>query len=88
MTKKEFMQELSRRTGLTQVLLSRVFEETLDIITEEVSNGGRIVLNNFGIFSCKHLKKRRLVSPQGEVVIKSAGITPVFKFTKVFKERF
>lgn len=88
MNRHEFMQELSKRTGFTQVLLNSIFDSAVEIMAEELKAGNRIVFNNLGIFSSKWLKERRLVSPQGEVVTKRAGLTPVFKFTKAFKERF
>lgn len=87
MDRREFMQELSKRTGLTQVLLNSIFDSAVDIMVEELKAGNRIVFNNLGIFSSKKVGERRLVSPQGKVVVKKAGRAPVFKFTKVFKER-
>lgn len=88
MTKKEFMQRLSAETGLTQVLLNRIFDSALDIIAEELKSGGKVILKDLGVFRSKWLKERRKITPQGEVVTKRAGLTPAFKFSKDFKERF
>lgn len=87
MNRHEFMQELSARTGLTQVILNRVFDSAVDILAEQMHQGERVSFNNFGNFSSKYMKERRLVSPQGKVVIRKAKRAPVFHFTKNFKER-
>ena len=87
MNRHEFMQELSRRTGLTQVTLNGVFDTALNIIAEEIHADRWVSFNDLGTFSSKYTKERRLVSPQGKVVIKKAGRVPVFKFTKVFKRK-
>lgn len=88
MNRHEFMQELSKRTGLTQVSLNTIFDSAVDILAEEMVAGNRVSFNSLGVFSSRITKERRLVSPQGKVIIKRAGRAPVFKFTKAFKGRF
>lgn len=88
MTKHEFMQRLSAKTGFTQVSLNLIYQAALEIIADEIAQGGRIHLKDLGIFSSKWRKDRRLVTPRGEVVEKKAGVIPVFKFSKDFRERF
>lgn len=86
MTKHEFMQRLSAKTGLTQVTLNKVYNASVEILTEELRNGGRVYFTGFGHFSSKKTKNRRLVTPQGEVVIKKSRLEPVFKFAREYVE--
>ncbi len=50
MTKKEIVNSISGKTGLTQLRTKEIVQMTFDAIIETLVQEGRIELRNFGVF--------------------------------------
>ncbi len=57
-TKKEIIQEVSDRLGLTQTISSKMFHLVIEIITRELANTNNVVVRDFGTFETKVAKGR------------------------------
>jgi len=57
-TKKEIIQEVSDRLGLTQTMSSKMFHLVLEIITRELANANNVVVRDFGTFETKLARGR------------------------------
>ncbi len=57
-TKKEIIQEVSNRMGVTQTHSSEMFHLVLDIITRELADANSVVIRDFGTFETKIAKGR------------------------------
>ena len=57
-TKKEIIQEVSDRLGLTQTISSKMFHLVLEIITRELANTNNVVVRDFETFETKVAKGR------------------------------
>jgi len=57
-TKKEIIQEVSDRLGVTQAHSSEMFHLVLDIITRELANANNVVVRDFGTCETKVAKGR------------------------------
>lgn len=53
MTKRELVMEVASKLGMTQNEVSSIVQETLDTITESLSEGQRLEIRNFGVFEIK-----------------------------------
>ena len=79
-TKKDIVEDISARTGLTQVDTKAIVECFLDSIIKAMSNGNNIEIRGFGRFKIKERKERLARNPRtGESVKVDAGIKPVFE---------
>lgn len=58
MTKKDIIMRIAEETGLKQIHVKEVVQRTFDIIVENLSNGKKVELRNFGIFKVKTRKGR------------------------------
>lgn len=57
-TKRDLVQELSSRTGLTQQQVLDVIQGMLEEITRHLSEGDQVVMRNFGTFQLRRTKPR------------------------------
>lgn len=57
-TKKEIIQEVSERLGVTQTLSSKMFHLVLEIVERELMEGNNVVVRDFGTFEVKVAKGR------------------------------
>lgn len=57
-TKKEIIQEVSDRLGVTQTLSSKMFHTVLEIITRELAEANNVVVRDFGTFETRIAKGR------------------------------
>jgi len=57
-TKKEIIQEVSDRLGVTQSLSSKMFHMVLEIVTRELADAKNVVVRDFGTFETKVAKGR------------------------------
>ncbi len=58
MTKRDLVVRISNETGLVQQDVLKIIQKTLDYISEEVENGRKVELRNFGVFEVKVRKAR------------------------------
>lgn len=57
-TKKEIIQEVSDRLGVTQTLSSKMFHMVLEVVSRELANSNNVVVRDFGTFETKIAKGR------------------------------
>jgi DNA-binding protein HU-beta/integration host factor subunit beta len=86
-TKKDIVEEISNRTGLTQVDTKVVVECFLDAITRSLVQGKNIEIRGFGRYKIREKKARTARNPRtGEPVEVEPGIKPVFEASKELKK--
>ena len=77
-TKKDIVEDISLRTGLTQVETKTIVESFLDALVKGLMQGNNIEIRGFGRFKLKERKQRSARNPRtGETVVINAG-TPSF----------
>jgi DNA-binding protein HU-beta/integration host factor subunit beta len=78
-TKKNLIQTISDRTGLTQIDTGIIVESFLDSVSSCLKQGKNIEIRGFGRFKLKKRNTREARNPRtGERVHLEAGIKPVF----------
>ena len=63
MNNKEFISELSRKTGYSNKEASRLVSSVLGIMTQELQEGKSVVMQGFGTFEVKKKLERVSVNP-------------------------
>ncbi len=87
-TKKNLVEVISGRTGLTQVDTKIIVENLLDTISGFLSNGKNIEIRGFGRFKIKTKKERIARNPRtGETVKVDQGFKPIFEASKELKKK-
>ncbi len=87
-TKKGIIEEISRRTGLTQVDTKIIIESFLNAICRSLENRRNIEIRGFGRFKIKEKKARLARNPRtGEQVKVEAGLKPVFEASKELRKK-
>ncbi|MCQ2054131.1 MAG: integration host factor subunit beta [Fibrobacter sp.] len=82
-TKKDLVEEISERTGQTQVQVKTIVETFLNSLATSLLEGSNIEIRGFGRFKLKERKKRVARNPRtGETVLIEAGTKPVFEPSK------
>ena len=82
-TKKDLVEEISARTGLTQAATKVAVESFLDNLVSRLIEGNNIEIRGFGRFKLKKRNVRTARNPRtGEEVIVKAGTKPVFEVSK------
>lgn len=80
MRKRDIVLKISQDTGIKQVVVKEVVQQTFDAILKALKEGKRIELRNFGIFLVKKRKKRIGRNPKtGEVVPVPERLSVIFK---------
>ncbi|MGL1903822.1 MAG: HU family DNA-binding protein [Fibrobacterales bacterium] len=86
-TKKDIVEEIAMRTGMTQVDTKIVIECFLDSIANAMVGRNNIEIRGFGRFKIKEKKARIARNPRtGEPVQVEAGVKPVFEASKDLKK--
>ena len=88
-TKRDIVNHIADKTGLTQMEVKLVVQSTFDYIFNILVEGNKIELRNFGVFQVKLRKARQGRNPnKPETVIPvPAKKVPVFKPGKIMKEK-
>lgn len=87
-TKKDLVEKISDRTGLTQVDTKIVVESLLETISKTLQDGKNIEIRGFGRFKIKERKARMARNPRTNVHIHvEAGYKPVFESSKELCKR-
>mgnify|MGYP003410084204 FL=1 len=63
MNNKEFISELSRKTGYSNKEASQLVSSVLGIMTQELQEGKSVVMQGFGTFEVKKKLERVSVNP-------------------------
>lgn len=86
-TKKDIVEEISRRTGLTQIETKAVLESLLEAISNSLREGRNIEIRGFGRFKVRPKKARTARNPRtGDVVQVQGGLKPVFEASRELRE--
>lgn len=86
-TKFTLIQELAKKSDLSQAKAREVLDNLLDIIVENVADGHDVALQNFGTFKNQERAARQGRNPQtGEAIKIPARHVPVFHAGKAFKD--
>ena len=87
-TKKDIVEEISQRTGLTQVDTKVIVECFLDSIARALTEGNNIEIRGFGSFTVRKYKAYEGRNPRtGETVHVAEKRLPFFKVGKDLRER-
>ena len=88
MTKQDIVEDIALRTGLTKKEVSEAVELFLKEIGVALSDGRHLEIRGFGTFKVKERKARMARNPRtGEAVPVPARKVPVFKVSKMLKDR-
>jgi len=87
MNKKELVNEVSGKVGITKKEVGNVIDVTTEAIRKALSKGGKVTLVGFGTFQVIERKARRGRNPQtGEEIQIPAKKVPKFRAGKKLKE--
>ena len=88
MNKQELIAEVAKKTEVSKKAAEAVVNGTIEVITEELTSGGKVQLIGFGTFETRQRKAREGRNPRNpEVTIKiPASTAPVFKAGKALKD--
>ena len=88
MTKQDIVEDISLRTGLTKKEVGEALELFLARIGQTLSEGNHLEIRGFGTFKVTERKARMARNPRtGEAVPVPARRVPVFKVSKMLKDR-
>lgn len=83
MTKKDIINEISRRTGIINEAVYAVFEESINIMAEALSEGEPVYIRGlFTLSTVKRAKKYTRNICKGTGIISPAHYSPHAKFSK------
>ena len=63
-TKKELVNRIAERTGVTKVVAKDIIQSFLDAIIDELAAGNRLEFREFGVFETKERAARRAQNPR------------------------
>ena len=87
MNKEELIQEVAKKTKLSQKLTDEVLVALIETITKTVAKGKKVTLIGFGTFEPRKRAARTGRNPQTGKELKIAAKTvPAFSAGKKFKE--
>ncbi len=87
-TKKELVNRIAEKTGVTKVVTKDIIQSFLDEIIEELGKGNRLEFREFGVFEVKSRAPRRAQNPRTlEKVEVPAKKVVKFKVGRLMKER-
>ena len=87
-TKKDLVERIADRTGLTQVDTKIVVESFLDSITKALENGSNVEIRGFGRFKIKKRNARIARNPRtNEQIQVGDGFKPIFEASKELRDR-
>ena len=88
MTKQDIVEDISLRTGLTKKEVGEALELFLEQIGQALADGNHLEIRGFGTFKVTERKARMARNPRtGEAVPVPARRVPVFKVSKMLKDR-
>ncbi len=88
MTKREIVQVIVEKLGLTQFQAKQIVQKIFDSIVNILVADGRVELRNFGVFEVRWRKPRKARNPRtGEKVMVPVRCTVTFKSGRVVEQR-
>jgi DNA-binding protein HU-beta len=86
MQKTDFISRVAEQTGVSKKTTRQVIEAALDVITNSLARGEKVVLTGFGTFEMRHRRERRGVNPQTrQAMTIPASRTPGFSASNNLK---
>lgn len=87
MKKSEIIDALAEKTGLTKTDVAKVYEETFELIKEELGKGNDVAVSGFGTFKVSERAARDGINPlTKEPLHIPAKKVPTFKAGSALKE--
>lgn len=87
-TKKDLVEQIADRTGLTRVDTKIIVESFLDSISQALQDGTNIEIRKFGRFKTKKKNARRARNPRtNQYIDVASGFKPVFEASKELRKR-
>ena len=88
MNKTELIAAVAGKADIAKKDAEQIVNAVLDVIGEELANGGRVQLVGFGAFETKHRDPRIGRNPKTKEAVEiPASTVPVFKAGKALKEK-
>lgn len=88
MTKKDIVLKIASETKIKQIAVKKVIQKTLTIIIDNLAEGKKVELRNFGVFKVKQRRGRTGRNPRtGEVVPVPPKKVVVFKPGLIMKRK-
>jgi len=86
MNKSELIAAVADETGLSKKDAQNAVNAVLNIIAEELAEGGRVAISGFAIFETRERPERVARNPQtGETLTVPATVVPKVKFGSTLK---
>lgn len=87
MNKVELITSMAEKAELTKVDTEKALKAFIDVVTEELKNGGKVQLVGFGSFEVVERAARIGRNPKdGSTIQIPASKAPKFKSSKAFKD--
>ncbi len=87
-TKRDLVERISEKTGLTQVDTKIVIESFIESIANALESGKNIEIRGFGRFKIKKRNARIARNPRtGEQISVTEGVKPIFKASNELRDR-
>jgi len=87
MNKKEFIDQLAKKTGLSKKQAREALDHTLDLIVATTKKKQKVTFTGFGTFETRSQKATKRINPRtGESLKVKAKRVPKFRAGKAFKE--
>lgn len=87
MNKVELVASMAEKAELTKVDAEKALKAFIEVVTEEMKNGGKVQLVGFGTFEVSERAARTGRNPQtGETIEIKASKAPKFKAGKALKD--
>ena len=87
MNKKQLVDELSVRTGMTKKDSANFVDSLFGVITESLVEGEKVAISGFGNFESRQRAERTGRNPlTGDLLTIPAKKTPAFKAAKALKD--
>ena len=88
MTKKDIVLKIANETKIKQIDVKKIVQKTLECIIENLQEGKKVELRNFGVFKIKQRRGRTGRNPRtGDVVPVPPKKVVVFKPGLVMKKK-
>ena len=87
MTKQELVEKMAAKSGLTKADSERALNAFQEVVSEELSKGGKVTMTGFGTFATSKRAAREGRNPRTGEPVKSAARNAVsFKVGSKLKE--
>lgn len=86
MTKREFVEQLAKKTGMTKKQAQQAVEAFVDLIEESLARNEKVRLTGLGTFEAYQRKAGRRINPRTKQPIEvPARVVPKFRPSASFK---